>query len=500
MFKDKNFIFLKYILFITFGVMIFGFSHLSHAKKYQKDLSLTVGVYKDVKIKRAPNSFAKGGTYKKIVNLKYNPRDKILRFVPKRVGVATLFIKNPRNGKVIYEFRLDVKKTNLYKVSREIKRLLKNIEGISIKVINNKVIVDGQILLPKDMNRIHSVVKQYDGMASSLVTLSPVAQVKIAQFIERAIGNPEVHVKSINGKFILEGVVSTVDEKKRSYTIAQTYVPDDIVDEAVADKKVRRMESDVVINLIKIRPQRDTASIPKKTIQVVVHYVELQKDYSKSFRFQWTPDLGDGSSVEFSTGGRSSGGVVSTLTGTIRNLLPKLNWAKEHGHARILQSSSIIVEDRGKGVLNSLQRIPYQVVTAQGLPSTNFEEAGIRTTVTPGIIGERSDSIKLNLSFSVKSLLGINASGPLTSSKEISTTLVVRSGSSAAVGGLITNDNSTGYNRLPANTSNNPLFSLYASKDFRRNQSQFVVFVTPIIKSSASAGSEKIKRKFRLRD
>jgi pilus assembly protein CpaC len=78
--------------------------------------------------------------------------------------------------------------------------------------------------------------------------------------------------------------------------------------------------------------------------------------------------------------------------------------------------------------------------------------------------------------------------------------VVVRSGQSAAIGGLISSDTSTGYNKLPANASTNPLISLYSSKDFRRNQSQFVVFVTPVIKASASAGSENIKRKFRLRE
>ena len=56
------------------------------------------------------------------------------------------------------------------------------------------------------------------------------------------------------------------------------------------------------------------------------------------------------------------------------------------------------------------------------------------------------------------------------------------------------------YNKLPKNTPDNPLISLYTSKSFRRNQSQFVVFITPIIKNSASAGSEKIKAKFRLRE
>ncbi|MNL77338.1 hypothetical protein D3C87_2034910 [compost metagenome] len=76
--------------------------------------------------------------------------------------------------------------------------------------------------------------------------------------------------------------------------------------------------------------------------------------------------------------------------------------------------------------------------------------------------------------------------------------MTVRDRQSAAVGGLIRNSTSTGYNRPSG--QKNPIISLYASKEFVKQQSQFVVFVTPMIKTSASAGSEQIKKKFRLRD
>src|SRR5690606_1582677 len=141
----------------------------------------------------------------------------------------TLFIKDPMTGAVIYEYRIDVKKTNLHKVAREMRSLLNDIEGIQIKIINHKVVVDGEILLPRDMNRIHSVVKQYGDQASSLVTLSPLAQTKIAQFIERAINNPEIQVRAVNGKFILEGLASSKEEKDKAEILAKTYVPDVVV-------------------------------------------------------------------------------------------------------------------------------------------------------------------------------------------------------------------------------------------------------------------------------
>ncbi len=459
-------------------------------------LNLSIGVYEDQKLDDLPAKLDLDGTFRKLTRVQWNPNTRTLRFNPKSQGVGTLIIKHPTTGKVLLEYTLDIRKTDLQKVAREIQGLLQGIEGIAIKTLNNKVVVDGQILLPSDMKRIHSVVKQYGNQATTLVTLSPIAQNKIAQFIERKIGNPEIRVNAVNGKFILEGWSNSREEKDKAEIVAKMYVPDVVVDEAVADKKVLERKVDVVINLIAVRAPPEGE--PSKIVQMVVHYVELQKDYSKSFRFQWLPDVGDSSAVSFETGGRSPGGLTTTITGTISNLLPKLNWAKQHGFARVLQSSSVTVEDGKQGVINSLTRLPYQVVNGQGQPSTNFEETGIRTNITPQIMGSRSDSVKLSLSFAVKSLLSYSDQGPLTASREIQTVLHIRSGQSAAVGGLISNDSGTNYNKLPSGASRNPLISLYASKDFRRNQSQFVVFVTPIIKSSASAGSEKIKRKFRL--
>jgi pilus assembly protein CpaC len=153
-----------------------------------------------------------------------------------------------------------------------------------------------------------------------------------------------------------------------------------------------------------------------------------------------------------------------------------------------------------KGDLKNVTRLPYQTINAQGQPSTGFEEAGIISSITPFILNQRSDSIKLNMDFSMKSLLGLTDKGPMISNSSLQTVIVVRSGQSAAVGGLISNTSGTDYNKLPKGTNTDPLISLYASKSFQSNKSQFVVFVTPIIKASASQGAEKIKQKFKLHD
>lgn len=465
--------------------------------KSRRFLNLTVGIEFDERVAKLPEGVSFRGTFRNIAGANYSREQNLIRFTPTREGDGTLTIHD-KNGKMIAEYLVKVRKSKLDSVASEMKELLGDIEGINIKIINNKVVIDGQILLPRDMNRIYNVVSQYGDQASSLVTLSPLAQKKIAEFIARDINNPEIEVRAVNDIFILQGVANSEDEKARAEIIAKTYIPSLILDRAEQDQVVRRRRpaNDGVINLIGVKATAPAP--PKKIIQLVVHYVELQKDYSRGFRFQFMPSLKEDSGIQFSTGDRGDSGVVTQITGTITNLLPKLNWAKQHGHARVLQSSTVMVEDGRKGVINSVQEVPFQTAGERGIPVTSFKEVGMATSITPVILGERSDSISLEMDFELSALVGQTDAGPLMSKNKINTGLVVRNNQSAAVGGLVTNRSVTGFNKLPKGVDGNPILSLYASKDFTKGQSQFVVFVTPSIKSSASSGADKIKKKFRL--
>lgn len=465
----------------------------------RKFLTLTMGVEYDEKLDPMPANISFKGDFKRITSVSYAKEVNTLRFVPKSEGIATLTLHNSK-GLAVAEFRIEVRKSRLDTIIREMQSLLGDIEGINIKIVNNKVVVDGQILLPRDINRIYNVVSQYGDQATSIVSLSPLAQKKIAEFIARDINNPEVGVRAVNDKFILEGDVSSEDESKRAEIIAKTYVPAMVMEKSEVDGVVKRPKAanDGIINMIRIKAA--AAPPPGKIVQLVIHYVELAKNYNKSFSFTFMPGLDDKSGISFQSGD-AGGGASTTIMGTINNLLPRLNWAKQHGYGRILESSSLIVQDGKKGVLNSFQEIPYVTVQGdKGTPVTNFKKVGMQSNITPVILGERSDSINLTIEFDISALTGFSTAGPLTTNNQMQTDIVVRSGQSAAVGGLITNRVNTDFNKLPPNAPANPIISLYASKQFQRDQSQFVVFITPIIKSSASSGSEKIKKKFRIRD
>lgn len=498
----------SYILFALCLVPLISFAQTIEEQKLdevkqdttqpKKFIVLTLGVEQEYKLPPMPEEISFKGTFKKFANAAYSKETNAIRFTPVKEGKDGTLTIHDKHGRMLVDIRIEVKQSKLDAVVREIQSLLGDIEGIQIKIVNNKVVVDGQVLLPRDMNRIYNVISQFGDQASSLVTLSPLAQKKIAEFISRDINNPEIEVRAVNDKFILQGIANNQEEKDRAEVIAKTYVPSLILEKSEIDGVVKRPKptNDGVINLITIKPAAPPP--PGKIIQLVVHYVELKKDYAKGFRFQFTPTLDDQSGVTFRTGSREPGGVTSEITGVINNLLPKLNWAKNHGHARVLESTSMIVQDGKTGTIKAVSEIPIQTVTKDGA-STQFKEVGISSTITPALMGERSDSLTLDVQFDVSALTGVDVAGPRISKNFITTSIIVRSGQSAAIGGLIRNTTNTGYNN-PDGVPANPIISLYASKNFQRNQSQFVVFLTPIIKSSASAGSEQIKKKFRLRD
>lgn len=501
--KKRKLLILIFSIFFVEYIQAQVDEDVSPVRRPRKFVTLTMGIDLDDPLPVLPPNYRTAGDCRtKGVARSLVAEDiNSVRFTPIAEGDCTFLFKDSK-GRIVAEYRIEVRKSKIDTIAKEVRSLLGDIEGIQIKVINNKVIVDGQILLPKDMNRIVSVIRQFPDQADTIATISPLAMNKISGFIAKDIGNPGIIVRAVNSFLILEGEVNSAEEKARAERITQIYLPGTLVERAVAENllKVPRPENFGIVNDIVVKAAAPAP--PSKIIQVVVHYVELSKNYNKGFDIGWRPTLASDTGVTFTQSSRNPSGTITEIKGTISNLFPKLNWAKSHGFARILESATVIVQDGAKGNIKSTQSIPYQTSTGPtGTPSTSFAEVGMVTTVIPSIIAngrdDASQNIKLQLEFSISNAVPTASGAPLSSSNVVNTELNVRSGQSAAIGGLITNSQAVDYNKVPGGAGN-AIINLSASKDFRKGQSQFVVFVTPVIKSSASAGSEKIKQKFRL--
>ncbi|HBQ21739.1 MAG: hypothetical protein A2Z91_03200 [Deltaproteobacteria bacterium GWA2_38_16] len=467
--------------------------------------TLISGVTETINLEFMPGNIVVGN--KGVCDFVALREQKQLVLVPKQKGQTSLTILDTQ-GRSKLGIKISVIESDRAKIAKELQELLGDLEGINIRILGKKVLIDGEILLPKDLARIITVANQYSKDEVGIIaSLSPMAQKIIADKIQEDVhkmGFKEVRVRAVNQRFIIEGEVPRGPEgpsfDRNSVIVietAKTYVPD--IFKSEAEKQIQQPEGGppIVVNLLTIKPK--PAAEPEKLIRLVVHYVELNKDYAKNFAFNWTPGIADTSQIEL-----KQGQLTTTVTGTISSLIPKLNSAKSHGHARILESSSLIVQDKENGFFQSVTEVPISTITLSGgasQQSIQFKDIGLTMDVTPTVVGE-SNNIKLVTKFILSTIVSVSEQGaPSVAKHELKTTLIVASEQSAVIGGIVFNNMLTNYNKLPASIAQNQniLFNLYRSKSFQNAKSQFVVFITPQILKSASEGVEDIKRKFKIK-
>ncbi len=449
--------------------------------------------------------------------IKEGEKDKKLLIIPKNSGTTDMTIHDI-NGVPKITYLIRVTREDLGQVMSQLEDLLGDIEGLKIRTLGGTVILDGELLLPKDMIRVIRVLdaikdrdpKKKEVPIRNLASISKMTMNILAERIEREIGSPEITARVINNNLFLEGTAESDFEADRAVEIAKTYLPEVLVEKTKGDgsPEVRPKAAGgvggglpTIVDLLRVRPRQ--AAPPSQDIKITMNYVELKNDYDKTFSFSWKPLASDNSTVKYDT---SLGELSASLVATVSSLLPKLVTAKSHGHARILKQESIIVKDRAEtpAVIESSLQVYAPITNEKGERSLqpidvqNFTK--VKAATIPG-----SDSLDLGIQISLNSLVGTTP--PQIAKNSIQTQVTIKNGDSAALGGHAIDEAIASYNRDGQPTAGgqggggggqSPLFNLSRSKGYNHVKNQYVIFVTPEILRTASSGTEDITRKFRL--
>ena len=443
------------------------------------------------------------GNYKKNTGAVHRRDRYDILFTPTRVGDSVLVVRDSKK-QILTRLIISVKKDNLHKIAAEIRELLIAVDGIEIKIYNDMVLVDGQVLLPIEMDRVQKIVSSYNpNLVKSFVSYSPLAQKKIAELVEKEMAAPQLSVRYAYNRFLIEGCVNTAAERDRALRIANLYTQYEVnpVGKGAAKKQVSPLEYDIKVpceSAKKKQADKKKKEEIKKLIQIVVHFVEMSKQFEKGFFFQWTPAITDNKSQVSASFNNNRTRFLPILTATINNFFPKLNWAKSFNFARVLHNSSLLMEEGVKGVISSKENLP-PVTNKEGESSEGGVSAGVTVEVVPKIQGSRDlgagrSIIQIQTNISVTSTLGSKAN-----TKAITTAINVRDGASAVIGGLTSSFLSRKYDDpFPLDKGGVPILNLYTGKKYTATKTQFIVFLTPLIKSSASGGVDRIKKRFKV--
>ncbi len=492
----------------------------SEIKADKRNILLTTGEDKpvdldfEISIEKTGEGFFKGISVGNRQTVSYDivkiGDKKQIIFKPLKAGETTVTVRD-LDGNIRLIFKVIVTGSNLLRRASEVRGLLRDIEGIEIKIVGQKIVIDGEVLVPADYGRLLSVSmdRMYSDLILNLTTISPLAMQALSKKIQEDINTfaPNVRTRVVNGQILLEGTVENSDQNIHAREIATIYLPEvrpvhPIIAKDQANAQV--LTRSLIKNLIIINPAPPKKQ--EKLVRVTVHFVELGKDFNRFFGFKWEPGITEQANINF---GKSSEGAPAvsgtTFQATIASLFPVLKTAQDAGYARVLKTGTVIVRSGQPASLNETTEIPFVQIGANGQGIPSVKNVGLKVAVTPLILGQSEDiQLDLNLNQVTELQRGSSGGPPIVSNHEVQTKLYVKSKESAAVAGVVASSTGTDFNKQDPNNGvftgdTKPLFSLLHSKNYKKKKSQFVIFVTPEIIENASDGTEDLKKNFRVK-
>ncbi len=175
-----------------------------------------------------------------------------------------------------------------------------------------------------------------------------------------------------------------------------------------------------------------------------------------------------------------------------------LNALGGDGKARILASPEIMVLDNQKAQIKVGDRISVQTASQTGvstgsgvLNSFQYLETGILLAVTPRINSGGLVTLDVNQEVSVPgAVTNTNNPNPPVSSRSAQTSVVVASGESIVLGGLISENSNRTTSGIPLLSKIPVLGTLFGTQSYSRQRTELVLIITPRIVSDAEQARE----------
>ncbi len=368
---------------------------------------------------------------------------------------------------------------DLKKYVSDLKVILKDIEGITISIIETQVFIKGEVFFQEDIDTINTVIKNTPFVVN-LVELSRNAQRIMAKKIEREISKPEVSVEPYKNKMVLKGWVYSKEQAENARKTASLYWPEN-----------------QVVDLLEIRIVKEPPRVAK-TIQISTHYIELSKALNKNFLFKWTPFPSAQAQGQLNfnpqTGSSQFSGFLVT---TFENLLPRFNYMKSLGIVRVLENPIVSVKSGETADIFSGSTVLIPLVQPTG--ATTFDPLQIGTKLTI-----KAETVKTNIDLKVD--VSISALGSPTSTgmvnidqSSISTRQLVENGESIVIGGILRTSTTDIKDRQPGDIEANAgLFTFFKTQDDTSRKTQFIIFVTATTLDSSKDANKELKDYFNL--
>jgi type II secretory pathway component GspD/PulD (secretin) len=308
-----------------------------------------------------------------------------------------------------------------------------------------------------------------DGTNSILVVGTVEEQAKIADLLARVDISAERSVtRVIKLNYIDAAVFVDLMGARLPDTVTKGTKVDKVSNSIVLTASAGQMQ------IIDALLQQLDSALPQIMIEAMV--VEVPNQVTKNLGVAWqtsTPFT-----INFTGGAYPCCPVVSIFSPAI---LATLNTLIQESKSKLLANPRLAVRDGETAKMNIGDKIPFQVINAQGVPSVVIIEAGVKLEITPRINADGFVTVKMHPE--VSSIRTAPAPGvpPTISTREADTALTVKDGTPIVLAGLIRKDETRTTVKVPLLGDIPILGWLFKSESTDKTDSEVIFVITPHI-------------------
>lgn len=227
-----------------------------------------------------------------------------------------------------------------------------------------------------------------------------------------------------------------------------------------------------------------------KQVKIEAKIVEINRGKIKNLGIKWGNDVTTPGSFAFGQGyNNTEVGKLWNDFGSYKDIKAQLDLLIQDDFAKMLSQPNMITLSGTKANILVGGQMPVPVSNDNGQISIEWKDYGIKLEIEPSVNAE--DSIYTKVKAEVSAIdwndthkIVITTSGmsiPPITMRKAESTIVLTSGQTMAIGGLISNDMSKDVQKIPLLGDLPIIGNLFRSTSFTRNETELLIFITPTI-------------------
>lgn len=386
-----------------------------------------------------------------------------------REGRVTLIVNRPGGGR--NTFLIVVRKDNPSDIIRALRSLLGDIEGISMREVDDRVYIEGQVYTAADAERIEQVLPLYP-QVKSFVKIAPNAKKLVAQNLNAAFqkaGLKSVQATVVGATIFLEGSVESQEDLKKA----------ELITKAIGEK----VENLLVVGI-------------KRMILSEVQFVEIRRNSRDRYGIKYPTDItGEIAAAANITkdlfpGSFGQGALQVPLIATAEF---SIGFQGNDGYGRLLAQPKLVCASGEKAEFLAGGEVPIPLITNNQF-TIEYKEYGIILNIRPtadrnGNIQTEIEAEASEIDTSVNVSVG-SSSVPGFRTRKVKTNVTVRHGETIVLSGVFSHDEQKNVSKLPGLGHIPIIGELFKSRGFDSTKRELVIFVTPRI---VNPDSDKIR-------